>query len=171
MSQKAFHAIWDMQRMRHGIGVRCIAALPAEQLDARPIPNMRTPKELVVHMYAFIRSAADGIKSGTLADVDQEAVRDTIRSRDQLIAYANDCWNHANTVLAGVTDAQLTGMVATPWGESYPGMAIVGMVTDEYLHHRGQLYAYLRALGSEGPMNWDFEHNAPEYQPKQTTAA
>ena len=38
---------------------------------------------------------------------------------------------------------------------------------DEYLHHRGQLYAFLRQFGIEPPMNWDFEGSAPAYQPKQ----
>ena len=48
-----------------------------------------------------------------------------------------------------------------------PGFAMLNLLPDEYLHHRGQLYAYLRQLGMKPPENWDFEHSAPEFQPKQ----
>ena len=40
---------------------------------------------------------------------------------------------------------------------------------DEHLHHRGQLYAYLRAIGVVPPFIWSFDDNAPEYQPRAMT--
>ena len=60
--------------------------------------------------------------------------------------------------------------VQTPWGEPFPGFAILGFIHDEYLHHRGQLYAYVRVFGIEPVMMWDFDHNAPEFQ-KRTAKA
>src|SRR5439155_9446780 len=48
MNQKTAMAMWDHIRQINGVTLRLIDALPAEQLDAHPIPNMRTPKELVV---------------------------------------------------------------------------------------------------------------------------
>jgi len=65
-----------------------------------------------------------------------------------------------------LTDEKITRMVKTPWGESFPGFVCVQIIYDEHLHHRGQLYAYLRQLGIEPPFMWDFEHNAPEFQPR-----
>ena len=37
--------------------------------------------------------------------------------------------------------------------------------------HRGQLYAYTRALGVEPPLVWDFEHNEAAFAPQATAQA
>jgi len=165
MNKAAFTPVWEMMRLRHGIGLRCIQALPADQLDARPVKNMRTPKELVVHMYSFLRAAPESVLTGTLT-MDDTADLPRIKSRTDLVNYADECWKAANTAFGKVTDAQITSTVKAPWGEM-KGYEMIGTVQDEYLHHRGQLYAFLRQLGVEPPVNWDFEGSAPEYQPKQ----
>src|SRR5438067_11367568 len=86
MNKASIAPIWDMIRLRHGIGLRCIQALPADQLDAHPIRDMRTPKELVVHMYSFMRAAATSVITGTLA-WDEKAELSNIKTRDDLAAY------------------------------------------------------------------------------------
>ena len=65
---------------------------------------------------------------------------------------------------------KIEGLVKTPWNESFPGFVYINIVYDEHLHHRGQLYAFLRQLGVEPPMMWDFEHNAPEFQRRAAAA-
>jgi uncharacterized damage-inducible protein DinB len=44
------------------------------------------------------------------------------------------------------------------------------LMNEEFLHHRGQLYAYARALGVEPPMVWDFANNEPAFQPRTQAA-
>lgn len=172
MNKQSLTGMWDMMRLRHGVGLRCIEAIPADQFDARPIASMRTPKELIAHMYGFLRQAPEGVVAGTLsASPDEKATAAGLKTKADVLRYADDCWKAADAAFAKITDAQLGAMVPTPWNESYPGHVMVNFVNDEFLHHRGQLYAYIRALGGEPPMLWDFEHNAPEYQPKQHTSA
>lgn len=166
MKKTSLTPIWDMMRLRHGIGLRCIEALPADQLDSHPVRGMRTPKELVVHAYGFLRAAAESVPTGTLT-MDEKADLAKIKTREDLVAYAQTSWKAADAAFANITDTQLAANVKAPWGEM-PGATMITTVQDEYLHHRGQLYAYLRQLGVEPPMNWDFEHSAPELQPKQT---
>jgi uncharacterized damage-inducible protein DinB len=165
MNKASLAPIWDMMRLRHGIGLRCVQALPADQLDAHPIKDMRTPKELVVHMYNFVRAASESVLAGTVT-MDDKAGLPRISTKDDLIAYVQECWKAADAAFAKITDAQLAAKVKAPWGDT-PGFMMITAVPDEYLHHRGQFYAMLRQLGAEPPMNWDFEHNAPELQPKQ----
>ena len=165
MSKASFVPVWEMMRLRHGIGLRCIEALPADQLDARPIKDMRTPKELVVHMYSFLRAAPESVVAGSLT-VNEEADLRRIQSRADLANYADECWKAADAAFARITDAQMSSMVKAPWGEMKADV-MIGSVTEEYLHHRGQLYAYLRQLGVAPPVNWDYEGSAAEYQPKQ----
>ena len=169
MTKQQLTHMWDMMRQRHGIGMRCIEAIPADQLDSHPIPNMRTPKELVVHLYdVVIKAMVEGVLRGQIvADESAETkIAAGIKNRDQLLQFARTCWNAADMSVNQITDQQLMANVSTPWDFSAPGYIMFGTTQDEYLHHRGQLYAYLRALGVAPPMLWDFAHNAPEYQPK-----
>ena len=66
MKKSSLAHLWEMMRLRHGIGLRCVQALPADQIDTHPIRDMRTPRELVVHMYGFLRAAAESVVAGTL---------------------------------------------------------------------------------------------------------
>ena len=88
-----------------------------------------------------------------------------------LVQFAKDQWKAADKAISQMTDTHLTNTVSTPWNFEAPGSVMLEIIQDEYLHHRGQLYAYVRALGNDVPMMWDFENNAPEYQPKQATQA
>ena len=165
MSKSSFAPVWEWMRMRHGVGLRCIEALPADQLDAHPVKDMRTPKELVVHMYSYLAAALESIATGTFAQ-DEPGDLSRIRTKPELVAFADRAWKAADAAWAKITDAQLTSTVTVPWG-GMKGSVMLNSVQEEYLHHRGQLYAFLRQLGVKPPDNWDFEANAPEYQPKQ----
>ena len=44
-------------------------------------------------------------------------------------------------------------------------------MNDEFVHHRGQLTAYLRLCGGTPPFMWGYADNAPEYQPRVVSAA
>ena len=169
MNKQTLTGMWDLMRQRHGIALRAIAALPEDKLDSHPIPNMRTPKELVVHTYDMcIKTLAESVVRGEVIDTEAEekAIAAKLRTKADLLRFANECWTAADKAVATVTDAQLAAEVKTPWGKNFPGAMIFGITHDEFLHHRGQLYAYLRALGVEPPMVWDFANNEPAYQPQ-----
>jgi len=172
MNRQTLDMIWDHLRQMNGITLRLIDALPENQLDSHPIPNMRTPKELIVHLYGMsIRAMAEGITSGEIREADEKSACAGIRTKSDLVRYATESWQASDRALKSVTDAQLNGTVRTPWGPTgMPAPVVVQAIRDELTHHRGQLFVYVRALGGDVPMMWDFEHNAPEFQPKPQPA-
>jgi uncharacterized damage-inducible protein DinB len=167
MNQQTHLALWDQMRMRHGITLRVLEQIPADQLASHPIAGMRTPIELVVHMYAGVKVFSESVLAGTVAEFNEKAAVAAITTKAQLLAFVNDAWAAGDKAAQAVSEAQLAGIVSTPWGDPFPGFAMFGIVNDEYLHHRGQLYAFVRALGIEPVMLWDLEHNAPEFRPRQ----
>ncbi len=172
MNRQQLTPMWDHIRQVQGVGLRCIAAIPDDQLDAHPVRDMRTPKELAVHMYAMVvRECAESVLRGNITEIDEKPLRANIHTKAELLAFCRAQWDAADAAFAKVTDAQLQSMVKSPWGRDLPGFVMFQVTQDEYLHHRGQLYAYLRALGVEPPMLWDFEHNDPAFQPKATATA
>jgi uncharacterized damage-inducible protein DinB len=175
MNKQTLLRMWDHLRQANGIAMRAIALLPADKLDSHPIPNMRTPKELVVHMYDVVfKAIAEGVLRGEVEKdeiADEKKISAGIKSRDDLLKFARQSWEAAERAVASITDSNLAASVKTPWGKPFPGFVLFGITHDEFLHHRGQLYAYLRALGVEPPMMWDFDNNAPEFRPQATTKA
>lgn len=172
MMKQGLTMMWDHLRQANGIALRLVASLPADKLDARPVAKMRTPKELLVHLYgSSMLSLAEGALSGEVREYDEKAALAKIKTRDDLVRYCTDCWKASDRAIAAVTDANLGAQVKTPWGSSMPGFVCASAINDEFFHHRGQLYTYLRAFGQEVPEMWDFEHNAPEYRPKVPATA
>lgn len=159
---------WDHFRTVNGITLRAIKAIPKDKVDAKPCKDMRTPKELIVHMYTGMKTVSDGITKGEIVYGDEadKAAASGIKSHEELLKYATECWNAADRSIRSLSDDKISGIVKTPWGESFPGFVCVQIIYDEHLHHRGQLYAFIRQFGVEPPMVWDFEHNAPEFQQK-----
>jgi len=172
MKKADLDQLWDHFRTVNGISLRAIKAIPAGKIDATACKDMRTPKEVIAHMYNAMRLIADGITKGEIVhsdDLDMKAAAG-IHSHDELNRFALDSWNAADRAVRSLSDEKLAGLVKTPWGESFPGFVCVQIIYDEHLHHRGQLYAFLRQLGVEPATMWDFEHNAPEFQPRAAAA-
>ena len=171
MNQAILGYMWEEFRLINGITLRAVQAIPKEKIDARPIPGMRSPKELVAHMATMMRDVTVGATRGAITSDEGGDSGARIQTHDELVRYLQDCWKDADRAARSLTDAQLQAMVKTPWGMDFPGHACVAIVYDEHLHHRGQLYAFLRALGVEPPFMWDFENSAPEYQPRAAQKA
>ncbi len=171
MHKETIAGMWDSLRQIHGITLRAVQALPKDRIDARPIPNMRTPKELVAHMYTMMRDVTGGVVNGQFTSDEAAEKGAGLRTHDDLVRYVQDCWSASNRAVGAAGETQLAGMVKTPWGADYPGFVCIHIVYDEHLHHRGQLYAFLRVLGVEPPFLWDFENNAPEFQPRAAQKA
>ena len=163
---------WEHFRTVNGITMRAIQAIPADKIDARPCLQMRTPKELITHMYNTMRIVADGIGKGEFQMSEEDDVKAAagFHSLDEIKRFALDSWKSADKAIQSLPDEKVMGMVKTPWGHTFPGFVLVQIIYDEHLHHRGQLYAYLRQMGIEPPFIWDFEHNSPEFQPRAATA-
>jgi len=171
MNKAYVQTLWEELRMVNGITFRVIQAVPKDKIDVRPVRDMRTPRELVAHMYETMRGVAAGIVSGQVVTDENADKGNSLKTHAEMLQFASECWKSADKSVKSITDAQATAMVKTPWGMDFPGWMCAQIIFDEHLHHRGQLYAYLRALGIEPPFMWDFENNAPEFQQKAPQSA
>ena len=133
-------------------------------MNTNPIPNMRTPVQLIVHLTPRYCEMIEGVQRGDHEN-DEPSIVKGIKTKADLLAFARTSFEAASTAAASLTDAQLSGNVKTAWGSTPPGHSMIEAVNDEFYHHRGQLYAYARALGATPPDMWDFQNNAAEFQP------
>ena len=168
VDKQALNQMWNQIRQKYGIYVRLLEAIPEDQFFHRPVPDMRTPAEMVAHVSgSIVRDIALGIAKGqiTADESSESSVAQSFSTREDVLAFARACWLAADEAVARTGDAQLSAMVTTPWEMTFPGWVGYNILNDELLHHRGQLYAYARMWGAEPPFMWGFKDNAPEFRP------
>ncbi|MEK7348854.1 MAG: DinB family protein [Candidatus Eisenbacteria bacterium] len=167
MNKQYIQTLWEEMRLVYGISMRVYQAIPKDKIDSHPIAGMRTPKEIIAHMTCTLTSVATGTVKGQIEAYEAMEKEYVAKPYDDFMKWVGEGWSVADTAVRGMTDAQATGMVKNPWTTDFPAFACIQIIFDEHLHHRGQLYAYLRCFGVEPPFLWDFENSAKEYQPRQ----
>ena len=173
MNKQDFNQLWDHFRQKYGVYLRTLEAIPSDRYYTHPVPGMRSPAELVAHISgSVVRDITEGVaKGGITADESSEAkVAADLGSKPALMAFAKECFERASAAAARIGDAELAAMVPTPWKASWPGTVAIRIMNDEFVHHHGQLTAFVRLCGGEPPFLWGFGDNAAEYQPRGVPA-
>ena len=165
MTQSDVLAKLEYFDMVHAVTLRAIGALSDEELDFRPQPTVRTPKELMFHIYAQETLLAEALQQGRFTDEaanrsnpESDMVAEELKALTTvkaLQAYAAECHHAAQKTIRSLSDEDLMRPVESPFG-TYPAWRFFEFGYDEHWHHRGQLYTYLRLLGKEPPMLYGY---------------
>jgi uncharacterized damage-inducible protein DinB len=150
----------------HGVTVRAIGVFADDELDFRPKPGMRTPRELIFHLYAQEKSVAEAVRQGRFTleaanasnpeDPSAAAPLKALATVGEAVAFARDCHSAADEIVKALSEEDVARTVESPFG-NYPGWQYFLFAYDEHWHHRGQLYSYLRLLGKEPPQLYDYQ--------------
>ncbi len=165
MNKSELLAKLDYFRMVHAITLRAIATFGNKDLEFRPQPTMRSPKELIFHIYAQEKVLVEAVQQGRLTSEAanhsnpefEGAVLElkALTTVSDVQAYAELCHQAAEKILGAMSDEDLARPVESPYG-TFPAWRYFDFMYDEHWHHRGQLYTYLRLLGKEPPMLYDY---------------
>ncbi len=142
----------DYYKMIHGVTRRIIDQMPADKLDFKPTPEVRSYTETVQHMYGSLESLFKMVKEGKFVDEDKPANL----SKAELNAFVDKKFASAMKTWDEITDAQLNATVAA-WGSDFTAFQFPFFAVDEQIHHRGALTVYLRMNGITPIMIYDYE--------------
>jgi uncharacterized damage-inducible protein DinB len=132
---------------------RVIEAFPEDQLFSFTIGSMRPFSEMVKEFLKMTEPIAHGVATGewTAYGADLASVRtkaELLRLWDKTTEELNAIWP---TILA-----HRFAEVDKAFGQwENPGFITILYGIDNEIHHRGQGYVYLRALGVEPPPFWE----------------
>lgn len=165
MNQQYLSARCEYFDMVHGVTRRAIRTFADDEIDFRPRPGMRSPRELIFHMYSQEKILAEAAQSGRftseMANASNPedpscapALAKLVTAAD-LVAYADACHEAGQDIFRSMSDEALAKTVESPMG-LFPAFAYFNFAYDEHWHHRGQLYSYLRLLGKEPPNLYDY---------------
>jgi uncharacterized damage-inducible protein DinB len=166
MTKQQLLAQREYFNMVHGVTVRAIGAFADEELDFRPRQGMRTPRELIFHIYTQEKSLAEAAREGKFdleaadlsnpespANASAVGALATVKAAK---AYAESCHAAAEAAVKAMSEDEVKRPVASPFG-THPAWRFLAFAYDEHWHHRGQLYTYLRLLGKEPTMLYDYQ--------------
>lgn len=165
MDQQTFSALCEYFNMVHGVTLRAIGAFADQDLDFRPKPEMRTSRELIFHVYSQEKITAEAVQQGRFtaeaasrSTPEEQAAAAELQELvtvDDLRTYAQACHQTARNIFSAMPEDQLNQPVESPFG-TYPAWRYFTFAYDEHWHHRGQIYTYLRLLGKQPPMLYDY---------------
>jgi uncharacterized damage-inducible protein DinB len=135
--------------LRHEFGVtrKVIAAVPTEASAYKPSEKCMSGIELAAHL----ATAEAFLLGGAINGAFQPAPPPELKTTDEILA-----WYDANIPplydqLAAMSGEQLATPINFMNFMNEPAVIYVGMSLKHSVHHRGQLSAYLRPMGSKVP--------------------
>jgi uncharacterized damage-inducible protein DinB len=136
---------------------RVIEAFPEEAFTSFSVGGMRPFPELAQEM---IEMASPGIKGfvsgdwGTIDDMEPHTGHPA-NSRTEILRRWDEVTEEINKGWAQIPVEHFQDVVVAFGQYEQPVYATVLYFIDNEIHHRGQGYVYLRALGIEPPPFWD----------------
>lgn len=142
ISADALLAHWQAHRR---LTRRLIEAFPEDQLFTFSIGGMRTFGVLVLEMLSMAEPTVRGVATGAWTGIDERGEMpkaELLRRWNEDTAKMNELW-----VQIPAERFQETQTAFGQW--TMPVYDLILYVIDNEIHHRGQAYVYMRALGIE----------------------
>jgi uncharacterized damage-inducible protein DinB len=133
---------------------RVLEAVPAKGSDYRPDPKSRTGLELAWHIAAtdawFVESLMTA-KFDAGAEAEGNKVPAEMRSGTEIANWYDKNYIARIGELRKLTSEQLLKVTDFFGAFQFPLVMYITWLNSHSIHHRGQLSAYLRAMGSKVP--------------------
>lgn len=137
---------------------RMIEAFPEDQLFTYSVGGMRPFGELALEMLSMAAPGTRGILTGEwvqVGEMDHHTKKEAPRTREELLQRWDESTAEIDTLWPQIPPQRFQE-VDRAFGQ-YEGQlyGTIFYLIDNEIHHRGQGYVYLRALGIEPPPFWE----------------
>lgn len=140
---------------------KVLAAVTESGKNYRPDPNSRTAFELASHIASSDVWFLNSIAKGDFSHEDQKA----FSSVAELVAFYEKEFPAALAKVKALPPEKLTKLVQAFGVFNLPAVAYLGFMNNHSIHHRGQLAAYLRPMGSKVPSIYGGSFDEPFQMP------
>jgi uncharacterized damage-inducible protein DinB len=132
---------------------RVIEAFPEDKLFSFSIGAMRPFSEMTKEFLKMAEPIAQGVATGKWAPFHVDL--DSVRTKAELLRLWDEATEKLNAIWATIP-AYRFAEIDKAFGQwENPGIITILYGIDNEIHHRGQGYVYLRALGIEPPPFWE----------------
>ncbi len=134
-----------------------IALIPDDRLEFRPTQANMSAKEISYHVYQVALLLASATKKGeyNVKDLDLIAFDpDKIASSREIIQYGQKVKRFIEDTLLTITEEDMEREIRQR--KDFSGFDAMKLITEEAIHHRGQLMLYLRLMEIQPPSIYDY---------------
>lgn len=146
MSKAAsFAESWLNHRL---ITLKLLGQIKDEHLSYRPWEKALTLQELALHIFTSANFFINTVKAGAISPRQEEPI---VKTAEELRALAHELTEKSRTTLSSLPDETFTALVDMTQliGKNVPGEAVLQLMRDHEIHHKGQLFTYVRSVGVE----------------------
>ncbi len=132
---------------------RVIEAFPEDKLFSFTVGSMRPFSEMTKEFLKMTEPIAHGVATGEWKDSGPEL--DSVRTKADLLRLWDETTEKLNAIWPTIPARRFADIDKAfgQWESS--GISIILYGIDNEIHHRGQGYVYLRALGIDPPPFWE----------------
>ncbi len=125
-----------------------LAQVKDEDLSFKPWDGAMSLGELALHIAQSAEFFINAAKTGEFNRSSDRATASTVAELRVLVQQATD---RSKAVLDSLADADLGKLVATKamFGTDLPAIAVLNSMKDHEIHHKGQLFVYVRMTGAK----------------------
>jgi uncharacterized damage-inducible protein DinB len=140
---------------------RVIEAIPLDKGDYRPDPQSKTAAELAWHVVAAEQRFLAGIAAGGF-DFTPIHRPDSVKNSAQIAQWFGESFEKTFPNVATLTGEQSAKILDFRGMFQLPAVMFLRFTLNHTIHHRGQLAAYLRAMGGKVPAIYGESYDSAE---------
>ncbi|WP_147535181.1 DinB family protein [Bacillus marasmi] len=143
---KQFVDSWMVHR---AVTEELIEFVSDKDLDFKPWADAMSLKKLILHMITSADLFATAAKEGAI--IDQSGAGSEIQTAEALKQFAREVSSKTTATFENLSDNQFDELIdlTSFFGTKLPGHVLLQMTRDHEIHHKGQLFTYLRMIGKE----------------------
>jgi uncharacterized damage-inducible protein DinB len=148
-----FNFLLPHLKTEHATTRKIIAAVPADKSNYAPHPKSMTALSLCGHIAGTEIWFLDAILKHRFAEDDDtdQAPPPKWTTPADVIRWYDDCFNERVPKLEALSDQHLLTPVNYIGILNEPAVTYLSLAIRHFVHHRGQLSAYLRPMGAKVP--------------------
>lgn len=148
--QATFLRDFLLQRVEeaHIVTMRVLRSIPDYQCDFRPNPSSRSARELAWHIVSTELQLLGGIVSGSFSR-DEDELQEPPTNMSELTEFYENQFTSGLESIRKLNVKKLTNYLSFYGVFRYPAVVYLTFLHDHTMHHRGQLSAYAREMGSK----------------------
>ena len=130
---------------------KTIEAFPEDKLFQFSVGGMRTFGEMALELIGMTIPVVEGVSTGTWATFDYGKPA----TKSELLRLWDDQTAKLEETFPKIPPARFWAVEKAFGQWEMPGLVMILYAVDNEIHHRGEGYVYLRALGIEPPPFWE----------------
>lgn len=148
MNQEIQSYIKRVEAFFKGVG-KAAESMDEKDYDFKPTPEIFSFKELLFHIINSEAGFTDLIKTGTWTMNKYPA--ENYKTKQDVVTLLKSAHNQSIAILKELSEDQLKKTIKTPWGVEMTTSMLMWGMRDHMIHHRGQLFVYVRLKGIKPP--------------------